>query len=119
MTTPSPFLSDLSLLIDGIEAALIAQTPDVVQSLCLQLQQVLQQRTRTPTPDDWSSPENQALALGIDKRLAGLRKTLLQQSAAAERGLATLLPDRATGAYGDKSGFGQAARGPNRKFYQA
>ena len=120
MTTPSPFLADLSALIEGIEAALIAQAPDAaVQSMCMQLQQALQQRARTPTKDDWSSPENQALALSIDKRLALLRKTLLQQGAAAERALATLLPERAVGAYGDKSGFGQAARGPNLKSYQA
>lgn len=119
MTTPSPFLADLSALIEGTEAALIAQAPDAVQSMCMQLQQALQQRARTPTKDDWSSPENQALALSIDKRLALLRKTLLQQGAAAERALATLLPERAVGAYGDKSGFGQAARGPNLKSYQA
>ena len=85
----------------------------------LALGTALQQRARTPTKDDWSSPENQALALSIDKRLALLRKTLLQQGAAAERALATLLPERAVGAYGDKSGFGQAARGPNLKSYQA
>lgn len=119
MTTPSPFLVDVSALVDGIEAALIAQQPDLVQSMCAQLQQALQLRTRNPSQDNWTSPENQALALSIDKRLALLRKTLLQQGAAAERALATLLPERAVGAYGDKSGFGQAARGPNLKSYQA
>ncbi len=119
MSTPSPFLIDLSALIDHIEAALIAQAPETLQSLCVQLQQTLQNRSRTPDKDDWSSPENQSLALAIDKRLALLRKTLLQQSAATERALATLLPDRAVGAYGDKSSFGQTHRGLNLKSYQA
>jgi hypothetical protein len=119
MTTPSSFLVDVSALLDSIEAALVAQNPETVQSLCAQLQQTLQARTRTAVKDSWTSPESQALALSIDKRLALLRKTLLQQGAAAERALATLLPDRAVGGYGEKSGFGQAARGPNLKSYQA
>lgn len=119
MTAPSPFLTDLALLLDGIESALLAQNPEAVQSLCAQLQQALQNRARQGAKEDWSTPENRRLSESIDQRVGLLRKTLLQQGAAADRALATLLPDRAVGAYGDKSGFGQAARGPNLKSYQA
>lgn len=119
MTTPSSFLADLSSVLDGIEAALISQNTDSLQALCLQLQQGLQQQARAGLdPETWGA-EQQALAQSVEKRLAVVRQTLLQQGAAAERALATLLPDRAVGSYGDKSGFGHAARGTNLKSYQA
>ena len=119
MTTPSPFLNEVSSLVSSLEAALVAQSPDTVQSLCLQLQQTLQAKTRTPPPENWTTPENQVLAQTLDARLAAIRKTLLQQGAAAERALTTLFPERAVGAYGEKSGFGTANPGGRRQSYLA
>jgi len=119
MTAPPSFLADLSTLLDGIEATLIASAPDTLMSLCQQLQQALHNRARSPGQDDWSSPEDQAAAQSIERRISALRTTMLQQGASAERALATLLPDRGLGAYGGKSGFASGARGPNLKSYQA
>ena len=119
MTAPLPFLAEISQLIDDIETALINQSPETVQSLCAQLQQTLQSRVRSQDPELGVSTENRLLAQAIDNRLATLRRTLLQQGAAAERALAALAPDLSVGAYGDKSGFGQAARGTHRKSFLA
>jgi len=124
MTTPSTLLTDylahVSGLLDGIEAALIDQAPDHVLRLCQQLQQTLQNRPQPPGKEWLPTTEEQAAAQLIDHRLAVLRKTLLQQGAAAERALTTLLPDRAVGVYSNKSGFGSAAvRSPHIKSFQA
>lgn len=119
MTAPLPFLTEISQLIDNIETALINQSPETVQSLCAQLQQTLQSRVRSQPPELGVSTENHVLAQAIDSRLVTLRRTLLQQGAVAERALTALAPDLAVGAYGDKSGFGQAARGAHRKSFLA
>lgn len=119
MTAPSSFLADVSTLLDGIEAALIASAPDAVPDLCQQLQQVLHNRARNHGHEDWSSHDDQVAAQAIERRISTLRTTMLQQGASAERALATLLPDRGLGAYGGKSGFASGARGPNLKSYQA
>jgi len=98
---------------------LLAQAPDEVQAKCELLQQTMLARTRSPEKDDWSSTEDQSTANVITHRLSVLKQTLLQQGASAERALATLLPERAVGSYGTKSGFSTAARGPSPKSYQA
>jgi hypothetical protein len=105
--------------LDGIEAALITSTPDALTSLCHQLQQMLQDGARGLAHADWSQPNDRAAAQAIERRIASLRSTLLQQGASAGRALATLLPDRALGAYGGKSGFTSSARGPHVKSYRA
>lgn len=119
MTGPSSFLVEISTLLDGIDAALIASNPDTVMTLCHQLQQTLHNRALSPARDDWSSPADRSAAQAIERRISLLRTTMLQQGASADRALATLFPDRALGAYGGKSGFASGARGPNLKSYQA
>ena len=119
MTTPSSFLADVNTLLDSIENALVEQSHDKVNTLCQQLQQMLQTHVRVQKQEMLSSAEDRVLTQLIEKRLAVLKTTLVQQGAAADRALATLLPDRALGSYGNKtSSFGQA-RGPNLKSYQA
>lgn len=121
MTAPSAFLAELSSLLDRMEAALLAQDTDAVLQLSTQLQHALQHPS--PWPPDNSpqglSTTDHLLAQGIEQRLAQLRSTLIQQGAAAERALATLFPDRGVGAYADKSGYGPAGRGANRRSYLA
>ena len=119
MSTRSLFLQTLSSQLDTIEAALIHQDPAAVSLACQQLQQLLQNRSRQAGVEDWSSADNRVASAAIDQRMKTLRQTLLQQSAAAGRALATLLPTEALESYGGKAAFGAAARGPNTKRYQA
>ena len=119
MTPTSPFLQNLVAQLDTIEAALLAQDTDTLTTACQQLQQLLQSRARQPGKEKWTDEPNRLVAMGIDKRLKVLRQALLQQGAAAERALSTLFPNGSPSAYGNKSAFGAASRGPNTRLYQA
>ncbi len=119
MSELSPFLHTLSNHLDAIEAALVLQDPAAVALACQQLQQLLLERARQPSGDNWTSSENRQAAAAIEQRMKTVRQTLLQQSAAASRALAALLPDDAPNAYGRKPAFGMPLRGPNTKVYQA
>lgn len=119
MSDPNPFLQTLSNQLDTIEAALLQQDPAAVSLACQQLQQLLVERSRQPTSDNWSSAQDRLAADRIDQRMKSVRATLLQQGAAAGRALATLLPAETLDSYGGKAAFGTSSRGPNTRFYQA
>jgi hypothetical protein len=123
-TATAEFISHLNNHLDQIETCLIGQDAMALETACQKLHLLLSGSVRSSqaaskAPHTPALSANDAAKLhAADKRLQGIRQALAQRASANDRSLVTLIPDYSVAAYGQKSAFGGAPRGPNLKSFQ-
>lgn len=117
--SPSPMALAIGELLDRVHHSLLTQDPDRIEPACKALLEGLTAQIAGHSKASVQQAIRAQEVEALNARFQQLRQALAQSASASARQLATLLPDRLPGPYGNKSAFGQPGLSGARRSYQA
>lgn len=118
MTSRAPLFELLNAKLLDIEAALLSHQPDMLATACQAFTKAMGDVSLLAANRGNQPLLSKQDTVELDQKFKQLRQAILQQSAANDRVLESLLPGELLGGYGNKSAFGGARRSANLKSYQ-